>query len=103
MLSLSICKTNPDERTLVTVSAFKWLQKYVENGPLTSAGASVRRHGVPVFRTCALIAPRNVHTLVGAQMADALRALVDVWGDTEEYQSGEKDEVFPKYKSGTQM
>lgn len=72
------------------MSALNWLQKRFRNGSsLTSAGTSVCRHGVSVLRTCALIAPRNVHTLVGAQMADALRALVDVWGDMGEYQSGE--------------
>lgn len=47
---------------------------------LTSAGASVRRHGVSIIGTRALVTPGDVHTLIGAQMADALRTLVDVCG-----------------------
>lgn len=46
----------------------------------TSAGASIRRHGVSIFGTCALVTPGDVHTLIGAQLADALRTLVDVLG-----------------------
>lgn len=45
----------------------------------TSAGASVGRHGVSIFRTSALVTARHVHALIGAQMADALGTLVDVW------------------------
>lgn len=44
-----------------------------------STGASVWRHGVPVFRAGTLVTAKNVHTLVGAQMADALGTLVDVF------------------------
>lgn len=44
-----------------------------------STGASIWRHAVPIFRTSALVTARNVHTLVGAQMADALGTLVDVF------------------------
>lgn len=43
-----------------------------------SAGASVGRHGVSIFRTRALVTARHVHALIGAQMADALGTLVDV-------------------------
>lgn len=52
----------------------------------TSAGASIGRHGVSVFGASALVAAGHVHTLVGAQMADALRALVNVLGGKREKQ-----------------
>lgn len=51
----------------------------LSDGGITSARASIWRHGVSIFRTIALIAARNIHALVGAQMADALGTLVDVW------------------------
>ncbi len=53
-------------------------------GGITSARASIWRHGVSIFRTSTLVTARNVHTLVGTQMSNALGALVDVWGDREE-------------------
>lgn len=55
-----------------------------KNAALTPARASICRHGVSVFRAGALIAPGDVLALVGAQMADALRALVDVWARGED-------------------
>lgn len=57
--------------------------RHSENAQLTPAGAPVCRHGVSVFRARALIAPRNVHALVGAQVAPALQALVNVWARWE--------------------
>lgn len=56
----------------------------------TSAGASIRRHGVSIFGTCALVTPGDVHTLIGAQLADALRTLVDVLGGGGGAQRGSK-------------
>lgn len=44
-----------------------------------SARASIWRHGVSILRTSALVTARNVHTLVGTQMADALGTLIDVF------------------------
>lgn len=44
-----------------------------------STRASIWRHGVSIFRTSTLVTARNVHTLIGTQMADALGALVDVF------------------------
>lgn len=44
-----------------------------------SAGASVRRHGVSVIGTRALVTAGNVYALIGAKMADALRALVNIF------------------------
>lgn len=57
--------------------------RHSKNAALTPARASICRHGVSVFRAGALIAPGDVLALVGAQMADALRALVDVWARGE--------------------
>lgn len=44
----------------------------------TSAGSSVRRHGVSVLGARTLVAAGNVHTLIGAQVADGLGTLVDI-------------------------
>lgn len=44
----------------------------------TSAGASIGRHGVSMFGASTLVTAGHVHAFVGAQMADALGALVDV-------------------------
>lgn len=44
-----------------------------------SARASIWRHGVSIFRTGTLVTARNIHALIGAQMADALGTLVDVF------------------------
>lgn len=50
----------------------------------TSAGASVCRHGVSVLGAGALVTAGDVHTLVGAVVADAPGALVHVWMEDEE-------------------
>lgn len=44
-----------------------------------SAGASIWRHCVSIFRTRTLVTARNVHTLIGTQMANALGAFVNVF------------------------
>lgn len=64
-------------------STCEWLQRHSKNTALTPARTSICRHGVSVFGAGALIAPRDVLAFVGAQMADALRALVDVWARGE--------------------
>lgn len=56
---------------------FCWF--YFLDGGFTSARASIWRHGVSILGTSTLVTARNVHTLIGAQMADALGTLVNVW------------------------
>lgn len=54
-------------------------QVRISHEGFTSARASIWRHGVSIFRTSTLVTARNVHTLVGTQMADALGTFVNVW------------------------
>lgn len=56
---------------------FCWF--YFLDGGFTSARASIWRHGVSILRTSTLVTARNVHTLIGTQMADALGTFVNVW------------------------
>lgn len=66
---------------------FKALYELLINGAafllcffrFTSARTAVWRHGVSIFGTSTLIAARNIHTLIGTQMANALGTLIDVW------------------------